>query len=455
MRIFSARSLWLRLILSLVGISLISILLATGLLYERFKLTNSQFRDRTLQNHARTISKFVRRLAPDAPIRLTDALIEPFQAENGQYAIIDTDGRILDASPGTRQPLIEISHKVQKDFFIYSPPNGGPTMYGVSMQSATAKGPIWVQVAFRDSPIVFDSVLEEFLEDIGWIWIPFVISILLVNLVVVRIGLRPLRRAAQLADAIRPSSEAVQLPEGGLPAEVLALVRAVNRAFERMRGALSSQRRFIADTAHELRTPVAVLKAHAAVLPDSAEMEALRDEINGLQRLIDQLLDSERLEGLSVEADQASDLNQLAFDLATQLGPLAIGTGRSIEIVRSDRPVLINGSYDFLYRAFRNLVENAIRFTPKGTAVVIKVERPGTISVMDHGPGVPKESRETIFRRFWQGRRDRAGGAGLGLDIVARTVAAHHGKIRIADAPDGGAVFMIELPPFTALRAGE
>ena len=296
-------SLWWRLVISLVGISLVAIGAATFMLYERFKVTNSTFRDRTLQNHARIIAKYIRRLPAGAPLKLSDTLQVPFQAAHGKYAIVDANGRLLDGSPELSHPLVPTSNLVPKDFFINSEDPTGQTLYGLSVQAPSYDGLVWVQVAFHDSPIIFDSVLEEFVEDIGWIWAPFVASMLLVNLLVIRIGLRPLRNAARLAGSIGPQSEAAQLPEEGLPKEVLALVHAVNSAFERMRRALQSQRSFIADAAHELRTPVAVVKAHVAILPDTPEIAVLKDEITALERLVNQLLDSERLGALSVEPD--------------------------------------------------------------------------------------------------------------------------------------------------------
>ena len=95
----------------------------------------------------------------------------------------------------------------------------------------------------------------------------------------------------------------------------------------------------------------------------------------------------------------------------------------------------------------RNVVENALKYTRPNTTVTVSVEDPQTIRVADKGPGVPIEERDLIFKRFWQGTRDRGVGAGLGMDIVLRTVSAHGGTIAIDDAPRGGALFTIRFPP--------
>ena len=105
----------------------------------------------------------------------------------------------------------------------------------------------------------------------------------------------------------------------------------------------------------------------------------------------------------------------VATEVASHLGPAAIDHGRSIEVVAPDEPVRIRGASDYLFRALRNIVENALRYTPEGTTVSIVVANPPAISVIDRGPGVPADQRNAIFRRFWQGDRGaNKGGAGLG-----------------------------------------
>ena len=99
-----------------------------------------------------------------------------------------------------------------------------------------------------------------------------------------------------------------------------------------------------------------------------------------------------------------------------------------------------------MFRAVRNVVENALQHTRPNTIVTVSVEPPSTLRVADKGPGVPTDQRELIFQRFWQGKRDRGVGAGLGMDIVLRTVSAHGGSISVDDAPQGGALFTIRFP---------
>ena len=283
------------------------------------------------------------------------------------------------------------------------------------------------------------ACLEEFVQDIAWIWIPFVVILLAVNLLVARMGLAPLRMAANQAAAIGPGAASMRLTESGLPRDVHALVAAVNRGLDRLETAFDAQKRFIADAAHELRTPVTVLKAHVAILPKFEGHAQLVDEIGSLQRLVNQLLDVARLDVLQLGADNIADLTSVATEVASHLGPTAIDNGRSIEVLAPDEPVRIRGASDYLFRALRNIVENALRYTPEGTTVSIVVVNPPAIRVIDRGPGVPASQRHAIFRRFWQGDREaNKGGAGLGMDIAARTVVAHGGVMFGGGCPRGG-----------------
>ncbi len=442
----SARSVWIRLIVGLIAVSVLAVGAASLLLYERFVVTNSAIRDRTLRNDARVISKILRRAAEGRPLQLPDFLADNFLHDQGKFAVLTENGVLVAGSPGLTGPLAAIDGTSNSDFFVSEGGSSGHTLYGFAQRGRYGDKPVWVQVAFPQSDIVFDSVLEEFLKDIAWIWIPFVVGLLLVNLLVARIGLRPLRVAATQAESIGKGAISTRIPEDNLPVEVNKLVGAVNRGLERLELAFHSQQKFIADAAHELRTPVAVLKVHLGILPKDEEHISLKKEIDALERLVNQLLDAARLDVIKIEPNDRIDLNRVARAVASRLGPIAIDTGKSIELVVANEPVIINAPADFVDAALRNLVENAVRHTPVGTTVLIEVGKPPSIRVRDYGPGVPYSERQAIFGRFWQGRRDRGGGAGLGMDIVARTISALGGTISIDDAPGGGAMFTVRFP---------
>ena len=218
------------------------------------------------------------------------------------------------------------------------------------------------------------------------------------------------------------------------------------RAEEALRQSEERHRQFAANAAHELRTPLAVIRPHLDNLDDRAAAGSLGQDVDGMTRLVEQLLAATRLDLLAIGSSDQADLGAVCRTIAVNLAPVAIAKGRSIEVVGGETPVIIRGNEDALEQAVRNLVENALRYSDAGTTVTIHVGADVPIAVVDRGPGIPAESRDLVFERFH--RIDQGtGGAGLGLAIVHRTVDAHDGTIDIADAPGGGAIFTLRFPP--------
>ncbi len=445
------QSLWFRLIFGLLIGSIAAVAAASVFLYIRFKNVNTESHERTLQGQAKLIAKLYQS-SPGQGIKLPDSYAQYYRDGIGEFAIVGANGTPVAASGGVTHALHPIDPEAGREFFSHPQPDGTSTSYGISLKIPKMAPPVWVQVVFKDNEIVFDSVLEEFMQDIAWIWLPFVGILLVINLIVIKISLRPLARASAQASAIGPSAVSKRLSEAGMPDEVLNLVRAINRALDRLEYGYKEQQAFIADAAHELRTPVTIMNTHMDLLPEFNGKSALKEELGSLKRLVSQLLDNARIDALRIDPAGQVELNTLAADVAAYLAPCAISAGKNVEVYRSERPAIVNGSYDFLFRALRNLVENGVAHTPPGTAVYIGVLNPPALIVADCGPGIPKAQRHAIFERFWQGNRDRGGGAGLGMAIISRTVAAHGGKIEIGDRRGGGALFKVSFPPYGARR---
>jgi signal transduction histidine kinase len=173
--------------------------------------------------------------------------------------------------------------------------------------------------------------------------------------------------------------------------------------------------------------------------------EALHHDIEGMSRVVSQLLDSAELDTFVVNPDESVDLQIVCAEVAELIAPLALAQGKSITISGARDPIWIRGNAEMLHRAIRNLVENAINHTPKGTAVEIELDAAGTVNVLDRGQGIADAEREMIFQRFWRRDRRQAGGAGLGLSIVKRVVDAHGGTIAIKIRPGGGAWFSVHF----------
>jgi signal transduction histidine kinase len=235
------------------------------------------------------------------------------------------------------------------------------------------------------------------------------------------------------------------LPTNDIPVEILPLVVAVNQALDRLEHGFRAQREFAADVAHELRTPLAILRTRIRLLPQKGEAQALERDIESMSRVVSQLLDAAELETIVIDPDERADLQDICAEIVGFLAPLALARGRTIELSGATGPVLIRGNSEMVRRAIRNLVENALNHTPVGTVVEVAVSELGTVSILDEGEGVPFAERELIFRRFWRRDRRRVGGAGLGLSIVKRIVEAHGGIITVENRPGGGAIFSVRF----------
>lgn len=380
------------------------------------------------------------------------------------YRVVDADGHVLlmtkgvvAEAAGSRLPAGPWPHAGgAKDighisFFTLGPPNLPDRLMGASLPVLAGGKPVYVQV-FEDIDqrgVLMDELVEQFFVDVGWLVIPFLALLFITNLVTIWTQLRPLTRLSRLAAEIGPGTLGQRLPEEGQPQETLPLIRSVNRAFERLEQAFQIQRQFTADAAHELRTPLAVLGAHIDTLADKQSAAALRQEIAGMSRLVGQLLRIAELDAIDHAPDDLVDLHALAIEVASSLAPLALKERKSIALSGNSGPAWVRGDGEALHQALRNLVENALSHTPKGTTVEINLTADGRLEVSDAGPGVPAELRDKVFQRFFRADR-RTEGAGLGLAIVAKVAETHGGNVHIEDAPGGGARFVLELPPTAA-----
>jgi len=201
---------------------------------------------------------------------------------------------------------------------------------------------------------------------------------------------------------------------------------------------------FAADVAHELRTPLAVLRANLDTLDDREAALHLSQDVERVIRIVEQVLAKSRIEKLEVEAEERADLSEISASMVSFLAPMVLKEGRTIELVGADEPVVINGNAFALEQALRNLIENSIKYSARGSTITVEVSPEPAIKVIDQGRGIAQDERETIFERFH--RADRRGqGSGLGLSIVRRVALAHGGNITLEDAPGGGAIFILKF----------
>ena len=235
------------------------------------------------------------------------------------------------------------------------------------------------------------------------------------------------------------------------------------RVNERLRELDQRKDEYLSTMAHELRTPLSAVRAFAEILHDNPDLpverraaflKIIEKENERLSRLIHDLLDLAKLESDDPGAHLGLfDLIEAVRDAVESLRQVAASRGVAVEVRCGPGPLAIHGDRDRMIQVALNLLSNAIKFCPAdGGRVLIDAGRSDgqiEISVSDNGPGVPADHRETIFERFRQLARPVDGttqGTGLGLPICRRIVAQHGGRIRVEDAPGGGARFIVVLP---------
>jgi two-component system OmpR family sensor kinase len=272
-------------------------------------------------------------------------------------------------------------------------------------------------------------------------------------------ALEPLQRLTALVKARRVNA-LDSLPDTRLPDEVQPLVSALNDLLGRLRAALERERAFMADAAHELRTPLTALHLQMGMLARAsgdaeraAAMETLSAGVQRAIRLVEQMLALARQEPRAEAQRVAVRLDDLARQVVAELVPLA-DAGRIDLGVSAAQPASVHGDPDALRTLLRNLVDNAVRYTPAGGRVDVSVEeaagdtRGARLTVSDDGPGIPPAERERVFDRFYRRAGTAPPGSGLGLSIV-RTIAEGHGAtIALADGPSGkGLSVTVSFPP--------
>ncbi len=445
----AAMSLRLRLLASLLGALAAAALLLGGISYRHALAEAQAMFDYQLRQMALSL-RDQGEIAPGAAIAEHDFIVQIWSA----------DGRTIYASR---------AHAAL------------PTSAVLGFATIRAGGDSWRSFAVNAPGRVIQvaqplQVRQQLAADAAWravlplAWVAPPLALLLWWLVAR--ALAPLDALARGVRARAPSDAAslAPLPVGGLPAEVAPLVAALNALLQRLGSVLGAQRAFVADAAHELRSPLTALKLQLQWLeraPDEAAraqaLRALAAGVERAQRLVEQLLTLARHEhGAPPQAHARLDLGSLVRDAMVDAATLAIGREVQLELDATDG-VCIDGDAAGIAALVRNLVDNAIRHSPRGARVQVTVQaqaaRPGQagalLRVDDSGPGIAAAERERVFERFWRRGEPQAAGAddghgstgsGLGLAIVRSVAERHAARLRLADSPLGGLRVELEFP---------
>ncbi|KWC65392.1 sensor histidine kinase [Burkholderia ubonensis] len=430
--------------------------------------------DRSLADLATAISKQIQIAGPDAPFTVPPLAQAMFSdpAEALIYRISDGEQELAGDPKlplqGTNVRRMHYAYVFEAEY-----DNRAVRVAQVRVEEVDGGKPMVVEVA---QPVRHRyRIAAEFLVAI---MMPLLLLLLAGWGIVWRVVNQQLGPLTHLADSLNRQTHTSLEPvdETDVPLEIRPLTSAMNALLGRLKTALDAQRKFIADAAHQLRTPLTAVKLHAeqaAIARDPQQtftaVRELRAAADRAVRLSNQLLSLARAE----PGEQAArfvdvDLAAMAFETGAEWVPRALAAHVDLGFQRSDEPrdddqtLLVRGNPVLLREVIANLLDNALKYVPlarpHGARITVNVGRAmldsgvpaAEIVVEDNGPGVPANQQADLFKRFFRGDAQSGSGvetgAGLGLAIVHDIIAMHGGSVSYADAPEGGSRFVVKVP---------
>jgi two-component system sensor histidine kinase TctE len=422
--------------------------------------------DRALLESALDIGRQVKIMQDRIYVDLPEVAVQMLQSrESGKlyYLVTGPRSEYITGEPDLPPPPDPFSGRVNYYDETY---HGRPVRIvtlQLPLETGKSQGMVMVQVAENRAArndfarqILFRMVLPQAL---------LIIVTTLILWYAVGRGLAPLGALRREIES-RSHRDLSALPEQQAPQEVRPLIRAMNQLLERLSLTLSAQQRFIADAAHQLRTPIAGLKTQTELAlrqtpPGEAHatLRQLRSATEQTTRLVNQLLSLARAEppaGRVQPADQI-DLRQLVREVTSEWVPRAIERNVDLGFEPDSPPARVEGDPFLLREMLNNLLDNAVRYTHAGGQVTVRVGRTGGatfLSIEDNGPGIPDAERGRVFERFYRVLGTGAEGCGLGLAIVREIAQSHGAEVNLTPGPGGaGTIASVVFPPLRQKRA--
>jgi len=445
-----------RLIATTVGSSIIAGLVSTAIVLAiAWKETNETFDD-TLEEGAKLVLALGEGVAGE-PVRHDAGRGRQGAAMGLDYQIVSRDGVVL--RRGEDAPARPFVDPGSKDDAFYDTRVDGEWWRVYVRRHETLGFSVQIGQEWDDR----SALLRDGLAALAWPLVALWVVLGLVNWWLVRRQLAPLGHMAQGIAAKSPS-DLSPVPEDSQAREVQAVVGALNRLLARLAQALEGERRFTADAAHELRTPLAALASRIQVMQRSytaegapavaADLQRLREDVARSTALVENLLQLARLDPQSADAVamDSIDVQALLGDAVRTCATAADAQG--IEVSVACNVATMVGHYDWLFSALRNLLDNAIRYGHEGGRVEVSANHSDgmiEIAVRDDGPGVTGADRERLTQRFFRVLGTGAQGSGLGLSIVARVAELHGGTLTFGPGLDGRGLGVVLAVPVKAI----
>lgn len=423
--------------------------------------------DQAMAESVRTLARMVEFNGTQPEVRLPAPpriLFRADQEDTVYYQVADQKDRVISGDieiPWTAPPVRLLPDEVHfrdevihgeevRIAYLFARPEPDPTRPPVLVQIAETRN----KRADLASQVVTGVLLPQFAI------IPLAVVLVWVGL---SRGISPLSRLQALIRR-RRQTDLSPISTAGVPEELRPLIVAFNEMMSRLEENLQAQQRFIADAAHQMRTPLTGLRMQTELALDETDPELLHDSLTRIARsterashLINQLLTLARAESSSekIYAVEQVDLEMLVREVALDLFPRAQARRIDLGVEDTGWPLLVDGNPVLLNEMIMNLVDNAIKYTPEGGSVTIRTQATdfAILEVEDTGIGIPEEDQERVFERFYRVLGSDADGSGLGLPIVREIADMHRASVTLKPNPAGsGSIAQVVFPRSYARR---
>lgn len=389
-------------------------------------------------------------------VHLQDQDAQSFDAffANLKYRVLDGHGQVLASSDADFNSLMPGLPVSQQDGVYLRTDVGGTPFHVATVRHPVQGRDHWVQVGRSDrfAQLAQEAIVPAITEAVTVMAALSMGVLAVLSYWGVRSVLRPIRVVSLAARTVGQDNLSARLPLDQLPTEIRPLVLAFNEALERLETAFSAQQRFFADAAHELKTPIALLRGQLEALGDHIPPDTLRD-IDALGRTVNQLLHVAEVAGGKPLNKQSVCLAEIVQQVTGFLSWRAERAGVGVQTIQDAVDLRIEADAGELFVLLKNLIENAIDHSPAGGIVRIRLGLQ-SLGIEDQGPGVAAQHRTLVFERFWRAPGNQKPGSGLGLAIAMEVAKAHGWPLLCLPSDMGGALFQLRFGADTRMPSG-
>jgi signal transduction histidine kinase len=381
----------------------------------------------------------------DLTVRLQGQDVESFDAffANLKYRVVSSDGQVLATSDRDFNSLLPgIPLDQQDGHYLRLEVNRTP-FHVAAVRHRIQGRDFWVQVGRSDrfAKLAQEAIVPAITEAVGIMAVLAMGVLAVLSYWGVRSVLRPILLASQTARTVGQDNLSARIPVEPLPSEIRPLVIAFNEVLARLEVAFNAQQRFFENAAHELKTPIALLRGQLEAQGERVPPETLGD-IDTLGRTVNQLLHVAEVAGGRPLKKQPVSLEDVTRQVSRFLSWRAQKAEVSLQIVLETPDVRVKADAGELFVLLKNLIENAVDHSPRGGTVRISLGQWG-VCVEDQGKGVAEHQRTHVFERFWRAPDNTRPGSGLGLAICMEVAHAHGWRLECKPSVLGGALFQL------------